>query len=359
MSVADARRSTDAEAAFIRQARQIVRDLMRPNPAIYWADFLASAAVAYTALGVYLTARMWSVTQAVAFVVAGFALYRTSIFIHELAHMPPTRFRLFRVTWNVVFGVPFLAPSFIYTDHRVHHTSQTYGTPGDSEYFPFGRGPVGVIIRNLLTLPILPFLPLIRFSLLGPLSLLHPAIRRLVWQRASSLGALSPAYRRADPDADERRSAWLMELGCFVIVAGLFGCLIAGIVPWASFWKLYVLYLFVMVVNALRVYAAHLYLNDTEPMTFLEQMLDSTTIPGGPWSALWAPLGMRFHALHHLFPTMPYHSMGEAHRRLMRQLPADSPYHATIRRSLWAAIGELVRNAAGSPGSRRTTVNPA
>src|SRR5262249_55036941 len=93
----------------------------------------------------------------------------------------------------------------------------------------------------------------------------------------------------------------------------------------------------------LRVYAAHRYINDSEPMTFLEQMLDSTTIPGGPWSALWAPLGMRYHALHHLFPTMPYHAMGRAHLPLMQQLPPNSPYHATLRPSLLAALGELFR----------------
>ena len=74
-------------------------------------------------------------------------------------------------------------------------------------------------------------------------------------------------------------------------------------------------------------------------------MLDSNTIPGGPWTELWAPLGMRYHALHHLFPTMPYHTMGVAHRRLLRELPADSPYHATLRRSMVAAIAELVRKA--------------
>ena len=87
------------------------------------------------------------------------------------------------------------------------------------------------------------------------------------------------------------------------------------------------------------------YLSSGEPMTFVEQMLDSTTIPGGPWSALWAPLGMRFHALHHLFPAMPYHAMGAAHRRLMRQLPPDSPYHQTVVRSLPASILNLVRAA--------------
>jgi len=359
MSVAEATRPTDAEATFIRQAHQIVKDLMRPNPFVYWLDFFASAAVSYTALWLLLTSDLWSITSLVSLVVSGFGLYRTSIFIHELAHMPPTKFRLFRAVWNAGFGVPFLAPSFIYTDHRVHHIGQTYGTPGDSEYHQFGPERFGEVVRGFVMLPVVPFFPLIRFGLLGPVSLLHPSIRRLVWQRASSLGTLSPAYRRADPDEHERRVVWLLEIGCFAIVAGLFGCLFAGVFAWAVFWKLYAVYLFVMIVNALRVYAAHGYASGGEPMTFVEQMLDSTTIPGGPWSALWAPLGMRFHALHHLFPTMPYHSMARAHRRLMRELPPDSPYQTTIRGSLFGAIRGLLSGAAAASRNGRvaTTVN--
>jgi fatty acid desaturase len=357
MSVAEAPRPTDVEAAFVRQAHQIVRDLMPANPVIYWVDFFVSATIAYTALWLFLATEQWSFTFVASFLVAGFGLYRTAIFIHELAHMPPTKFRLFRAVWNAGFGVPFLAPSFIYTDHRFHHTGQTYGTPGDSEYYPFGRGPVGALARRSLMMLIIPFFPMIRFGLLAPASLLHPTIRRLVWQRASSLGDLSPAYRRPDPDEYERRVVWVLESGCFAVVATLFGCLIAGVLPWAVFWKLYAVYLVVMIVNALRVYAAHVYLSGGEPMTFVEQMLDSTTIPGGPWSALWAPLGMRFHALHHLFPTMPYHSMATAHRRLMRELPADSPYHATLRGSLWGAIRDLVRNATAAPRGARISVS--
>jgi fatty acid desaturase len=344
MSVAEAARPTDAQAAFIRQAHQIVKDLMRPNPLIYWADFFLLAAISYTALWLFLTTDLWSLTSVVCYPVAGFGLYRTSIFIHELAHMPPTRFRLFRTVWNAGFGVPFLVPSFIYTDHRAHHMGQTYGTPGDSEYYQLGPWRVGEVTRNFIMLPVVPFFPLIRFGVLGPVSLLHPAIRRVVWQRASSLGTLSPAYRRVDPDEHERRVVWIQEIGCFAVVVGLFGCLIAGAFSWAVFWKLYAVYLFVMIVNALRVHAAHGYGSGGESMTFVEQMLDSTTVQGGPWSALWAPLGMRFHALHHLFPTMPYHSMGRAHRRLMRELPADSLYRATLRSSLWGAIREMIRS---------------
>ena len=47
---------------------------MPHRPAVYWADFLVSASVAWAALIVCLTAEMWSATQLVAFLVAGFLL---------------------------------------------------------------------------------------------------------------------------------------------------------------------------------------------------------------------------------------------------------------------------------------------
>jgi fatty acid desaturase len=344
MSVAEVRRPAEAEAAFIRQAKQIVHDLMPHRPPVYWADFLASITAAYAALIVYFTAPLFSAAQVVCFLVASLLLYRTSVFTHELAHLPPSRFRLFRAVWNVLFGVPFLMPSFLYTDHRVHHTNQTYGTTaGDSEYFPFARTPLVKLFLGALVMFVVPFFPVIRFGLLTPLSLLHPRFRQWVWQKASSLGTLNPNYCRAAPDADERRAAPLQEAGCFAVIATVLALLLAGIMPWSVMAKLYVLYVFTVLVNNLRIYAAHRYVSTGEPMSFLDQMLDSTTIPGGPWSALWAPLGMRFHALHHLFPTMPYHAMGRAHRRLLRELPADSPYHATVIPSLPAALAGLLR----------------
>jgi hypothetical protein len=49
------------------------------------------------------------------------------------------------------------------------------------------------------------------------------------------------------------------------------------------------------------------------------------------------PLGLRYHALHHLFPSLPYHALGTAHRRLIVALPPDSappsddPTHVVFR----------------------------
>ena len=49
--------------------------------------------------------------------------------------------------------------------------------------------------------------------------------------------------------------------------------------------------------------------------------------------------------MYHLFPALPYHALGTAHRRLMAQLPADSPYRATVRDGFLPALSELLANA--------------
>jgi fatty acid desaturase len=60
---------------------------------------------------------------------------------------------------------------------------------------------------------------------------------------------------------------------------------------------------------------------------------------------LWAPLGLRYHATHHLFPTMPYHSLGAAYRRLARELPDEAQFLCATQSSLGEALDRLWRGA--------------
>ncbi len=58
-------------------------------------------------------------------------------------------------------------------------------------------------------------------------------------------------------------------------------------------------------------------------LTFQQQLLDSCDYPYRPWfTELWGPVGTRYHATHHLFPSIPYHNLGKAHRALMNGLPS-------------------------------------
>jgi fatty acid desaturase len=62
------------------------------------------------------------------------------------------------------------------------------------------------------------------------------------------------------------------------------------------------------------------------------------------------PVGLRFHALHHMLPSLPYHSLSEAHRILMTALPSDSIYFQTNSRGLWATMRTLWMDAATHHG---------
>jgi fatty acid desaturase len=59
---------------------------------------------------------------------------------------------------------------------------------------------------------------------------------------------------------------------------------------------------------------------------------------------LWAPVGQGYHALHHLFPQLPYHHMPEAHRRL-KLLPANIAYRATESPGLLQTIRALAERS--------------
>jgi fatty acid desaturase len=330
------------------QARAVVKDLFQHNARIYWTDFLLSMALAYAAVALYLLSPTFSLPFFVGLAIAAFGLFRCGVFIHEIAHMPKDRMPVFRAAWNILFAIPFLMPSFMYKNHADHHNPRHFGTLKDGEYLALGAGSVGRIVGYFLQIPLLPALAIFRFLILTPLSFVHPGLRRWVLANASSY-VINPRYRRSVPD-DEPHGTWVaLEVAIFIELVVFAVLLISGTVPWSVFVKLYVLGMVSSGLNWIRNLGAHGYRNTGGAMSYLEQIEDSNTVIGAPGLIeLLFPVGLRYHCLHHMFPAIPYHSLGIAHRRLMAQLPADSPYRRTVRHGFLAAVAVLWRSASAA-----------
>ncbi len=328
-----------------REVKKLVQDLFTPKPVLFWADFLISVSIGYGFAAIYLTTPAFSVMQLVAFLVSGLALFRVGIFIHELVHREEPSMRGFHIAWNLLFGVPFLLHSLLYRSHLDHHHPRKFGTPAEGEYLPLASAPVRETVLYFAQIPAVPLLAAFRFLVLVPLSFLYPPSRRWLLEHWSSY-TINPYYRRVIPPTETLGLWAALDLLCLLWLVVVIGLLFKGFIPWTTVGMVYGLSISTIALNWVRTLAAHRFLNTGGNMTYVEQIEDSQTIEGRSLlTLLLFPIGLRYHALHHLFPLMPYHSMGEAHRRLMNALPENSPYKKGIFPGLWAALRELLRGA--------------
>ena len=61
-----------------------------------------------------------------------------------------------------------------------------------------------------------------------------------------------------------------------------------------------------------------------------------------PLTLLFFPFSIRYHALHHLFPSLPYHNLKKAHAHLVASLPQDSPYLSLDRPGWWSVARQTL-----------------
>lgn len=342
----------------LTEARHIVRDLFVPDARIYWIDFLTTIIVGHLC---YALARYAFISEieplglkllltGAAFGVQCACYFRAVMFVHEIVHLPEKKLRLFRVVWNLLCGIPFLVPSFAYYTHLDHHRRKMFGTENDGEYLPLANMSPGWILFYLSQGLWVPPLIVIRFGLIVPVTWFCPPLRRWIHQRASSL-VMDPSYIRPLPTKTALRIIRLQEVACFLylIAVPVIALSLLGHWPIPFLIQAYATAVVLITMNCWRTLASHRWSSAGHEGTFIDQMLDSVTMDNdSPLAVFINPVGLRYHATHHLFPSMPYHNMRAAHRRLLAQLPADSPYRQTVRHSIWPVIVDLWRTAAGS-----------
>ena len=278
--------------------------------------------------------------------VAILALYRAGSFIHELTHVKHDGLRGFRLGWNLLIGIPLLIPSFLYEGvHTLHHARTRYGTVEDPEYLPLALMKPWTLPLFLAAAVLAPVALLFRFAVLAPLSLFSTRLRTTVVERYSGL-QINPAFRRRPPEGELRRIWRWQEIGASQWSIALLALTFSGIVPLRAFLIFLGVASGTMLLNQVRTLVAHLWENDGEAMSVTAQYLDSVNVPPPATPPeLWAPGGLRYHGLHHLLPSVPYHSLGKAHRRLCAELGPESLFHDSSHRGLFPLVARLAASS--------------
>jgi fatty acid desaturase len=321
--------------------RKRFADELRPRKSIYWPDMLASMIVGWSSFALALRYQSQPIVTVALSVVSMFALYRAVLFIHEITHLKRGSVPGFETAWNLTVGVPLMAPSMLYVgSHNDHHRRAVFGTAVDPEYEPIGHWTPWRVLASGLPMLLVPAVLAIRWAVLGPISYLIPPLRRIVVERASAL-VINPRYRRKPPQGPALLRWAFQEAGTtayvWTVVLGIWW----GYIPASWVLHLYAIVAAILLVNHVRTLAAHRYIHLGEELSREGQLLDSVNLVSESlWTKLVAPVGLRYHALHHVLPGLPYHSLGAVHRALCRELPRESSYH----RVSVSGVGEGLRN---------------
>jgi fatty acid desaturase len=332
------------DMAMLRAASELTRDLNGAKRAIYWTDFLGSALIGYAALFAAISAPSNGLLL-IAAVVSVLALYRAGSFIHEITHIRHRELPWFRFGFNAAVGVPLLVPSFMYEGvHQLHHARTRYGTVEDPEYLPLALMKPWTVPLFVAVAALAPIGLLIRFALLTPLSFLIPPLRRFVVERYSGL-VINPVFRRRPPEGELKKQWLAQEVAASIWANALLIGVFTGFIPLRAFMIFIAIFSATIMLNQVRTLVAHLWENEGEVLSTTAQFLDSVNVPPpNVLSALWAPVGLRYHATHHLLPGIPYHALGEAHRRLVAHLAPESNYNKASYSGLPGLVAQLVRS---------------
>lgn len=319
-----------------RQSFEKIKHLTKPNLLLYWGDLLGTAACCYGLMYLCMTSPVLSLERWLSFAICSFFVNRGIYFIHEIVHQGKY-LKGFETAHSLLFGCVFKIPSYIHTPHHYHHRSTSYATQDDPEY---DDAWIGKSLGNYLSvIPVSLMIPVILFVRFGLVPLCYPFMsetqRNKVFQKASTF-AMNPKYERPMHTKEEFKN-WMIQDGLACAINGsVLIMFLTSNMSLANFLTFHLFCSTFFFLNFYRALVAHKYVADPSNKTIEAQVKDSISIPSSITDFFWAPLGLKFHSLHHYFPTIPYHNLQKAHEILVAA--GDEVYLSSLESSLPEAL---------------------
>jgi fatty acid desaturase len=323
------------------ELKSLVQDLHGINARRVYSELLIIAIVSwgcYFALFFHIPMNI----KVILFFISAIAFYRGLSFIHEVSHFDRILPK-FKLIYNTLFGVPYRVPSYSLTTHNFHHGIKTFGSIQDPEYEKWTERKKIFLLRPFILSFIYPLALTTRFVLIPLLfPFMNKKLQRSIHQKISSF-VMNLKYLRPYSEEDFQEMK-IQDISCAIyFLAFTTLTLYFGVFKLAyGIW--YAQITFISLMNTYRALVAHRYqVHRADPEWSAREMQvnDSVTIEGSFLTEIWAPIGLRYHSTHHMFPSIPYYNLGKAHRRIKTAISKDHPYSKTIEPNFITALSKL------------------
>jgi fatty acid desaturase len=321
----------------IQIMRRLLAEFHDVRPVLFWRDLILNALIGYSALAFTIYR-----PNVISLVIATIFIYRGCTLLHEVSHLAK-KIKGYRIAYNILFGWAFSYPAYIFDTHLFHHGKKTYGTDSDPEYKFIPRFDHATFLRPIVVAVILPLFQWYRFGILPLIEhFMSKEKKRNLYQTLSAL-VFSMEYRRKIKDEQkDLRNMVLNDLATASVKVITVGLIVAGILPLHTLVVWYLVTAFASVLNMYRALLNHLYTNESnQPLSWQEHLNDTTTIEPGLITNIVCANGLNYHAIHHLFPELPYTNLAAAHQKLMKELPADHLYRQNVFNSIFDVMKEM------------------
>ncbi len=299
-----------------------------------WGDFLLNLILSWP-LFIYTCFRPNLLT----FFISVFFLYRGTMLIHEVVHVSK-KVPGYRLAYNLFFGWFTSYPVYIFDGHLYHHGKATYATKRDPEYKFIPEYNNKTLIGPIISAFLLPIFQIIRFGVM-PLFLpfMPEKYQIYVYERMSTLVFDVNFKRKIKNKEIELKVMKFNDLMCALYKIATIALIMTGILPLRFIIYFYIGFALGSILNMYRALFNHLYTNESlKPLNKDQHILDKTTVESGFLTSIIFVNGLNYHALHHLFPEIPYYRLGAAHRLLMKELPADHIYRKSVYPSFFSLL---------------------